>query len=368
VSEAVHAQIQQRQVFETRSVGARVLKGIAQPLQVYEVAFAGQLLAPLPAAKMAPRGTGQPYWPRSRAIAMGMTVALVTFGTLVVWNAAQSPGNVGSVPSSFSQEQLTFSGAAGNPRFSPDGRSLAVLQNPGPYGGKLIVMPRDGGGEREVVGDVGSFEWADNERLVWGDAAVGGTFTGTEAEGAQRVSAETWANFAVNPESGAAMRVVTRKKGSAVLEQSLAGLHVDTALTTAGGVRIRQAEWSADGKWLTATVTDVEGRASLRLMSREGSTETVLLPQRVMNPMWGPQGDVVYFASEVDRVTGLHAIMVDLRTGERVGPVHSVLTGLDIEAFDLADDGAIVYTRQQRRANVWTMPVADGATRSVPFA
>ena len=159
VSEAVQAQIQQRQVFETRSVGRRTLKRLSEPVEVYEVAFAGEFPSALPLPLPEPEETGstQPYWPRSRAIALGITVALVTFATLGVWNAFQSPPAPAPIPTSFAQLQLTFSGVAGTSRFSPDGSSVVLPDDAGIQGGSLMVVGAEDGMERAIARKVSAF-------------------------------------------------------------------------------------------------------------------------------------------------------------------------------------------------------------------
>ena len=117
ISESVRTQVQQRQGFETRSVGARTLKGFEHPVGVFEIGFAGALLdalaeVPPVASTGAVRQGTQPYWPRSRAIAMGLTIALVAFSTLAAWNAFQSVGPVSIEISSYGLTQLTFSRSA----------------------------------------------------------------------------------------------------------------------------------------------------------------------------------------------------------------------------------------------------------------
>ncbi len=366
ISEYVRTQVQQRQVFETRSVGARTLKGFEHAVGVFEIGYAGALLealeAPPAASTPAVRQGRQPYWPRSRAIAMGLAIALVAFGALFTWNAFNAAGPVSIEISSYRLTQLTFSGTASEPRFSPDGSSVAVLQDAGLYGGELLVFPSQGNGERSVAQGVGAFAWRDAEALVWADVGRGRTFAGLDSESADQVSETSWARFSVNPAESVVTRIEQGRRGSAVIEQSLAGDAVDTVLATSGGTRIRGGAWSPDGRWFAAAVTDAQGRASLRLYERETGTSSILLAQRIVSPRWHASGDAILFIRDLQSERGLYLLGVDSKDGASNGTVQGLITGVDIDGFDLAADGSIVYSQLRRRANIWSMSVSDGPT------
>lgn len=129
----------------------------------------------------------------------------------------------------------------------------------------------------------------------------------------------------------------------------------DTVLTTTDGGRIRQASWPPNGAWLAATVIDTAGKASLRLFARDGSSANTLLPQRVLEPTWSGAGDAVYLVGDVDGVQWIHLIHIDPRTGNGIGRAQSVMTGMDIEDFDVAEDGSIAYAMHRRRENILSL-------------
>jgi class 3 adenylate cyclase/Tol biopolymer transport system component len=358
ISEAVQTQLQQRPIFETRSVGRRTLKGIAEPVPTYEVGFAGKMPVPLP-TQQASSSTRRRHLTRSGTIAMGMSVALITFAALTVWNAAQSPGAAVPIPTSFAQVQLTFTGVAGTPRFSPDGASVAVLDDPGSQGSRLVVVGSEDGTERAVASGVTAFGWGADDQLVWYDAMAGGTYSENASEEPQRVSDRAWSTYLLDPGSKQTTRIEKTSEGSAVVIGPLSGGAADTVLVTAGRARINQAAWSPDGSWLAATTTDASGRAALQLFARDGSSVQTLLPQRVSHPRWAAGGNAVYFVGEVGNTVGIHLVQVHPRTGEPIGEAQRVLTGLDIEDFDVGGDGSIAYTVRHRRENIWSMTPGD---------
>lgn len=354
VSEAVRTQVRQRPVFATRSVGRRTLKGLPRPVEIFEAAYAGKLKAPLPPVAPVQRPT---HIRRSRAIALGMTVAITGFLALVVWSAFQRRDSAPALR--YRVEQFTYSGMAEEPRFSPDGGSLGVLEGSGRFGGDLQVCEVEGGstGCDAAAEGVTAFDWSGADSLVW--ERSGAVFAGSSTDDAEQLAAG-WGDFTVESRSDMATRVQHARSGSIVLRQALGDGQVDTVLATPPGTRIWETAWSPDGRWLLFTFTDAEGIASLRLLADGESEPAQLLTRRVANPRWGPDSQTVYFLQEFGRARLLNVLQID-RRGELASGPWDVPIGRNIEGFDIATNGLIAFTEVQRQSNLVGLGLQTGA-------
>jgi len=354
VSDAVRTQVRQRPVFETRSVGPRTLKGLPRPVEVFEAAYAGKLKAPLP--PMAP--VGRPtHMRRSRAIALGMTVAITGFSALVVWSAFLRRDSAPALR--YQVEQFTYTGTAEAPRFSPDGGTLGVLEAAGRFGGNLQICEVEGGstGCDPAADGVTAFDWSGADSLVW--ERSGAVFAGSGMDDAERL-AGGWGDFTVESRSDMATRVQHARSGSVVLRQALGEETAEIVLATPPGTRIWETAWSPDGKWLLFTFTDEDGIASLRLLEAGAAEPAELLTRRVANPRWGPDSQTVYFLHELGRARLLNVLQID-RRGELASGPWDVPIGRNIEGFDIAANGLIAFTEVQRQSNLVGLGLEAGA-------
>lgn len=214
------------------------------------------------------------------------------------------------------KRRLTFGGVRnGNPRWSPDGQSLAFTSDRVEPNG-VFILPMDGGEARELLRHptaVGDLAWSpDGSRL-----AFTAPFDPANPEGKARAAGEP-----------APIRVTSRidykQDNRGYLHDTR--IHVYTAdLATGATVRLSSEAkdhgspaWSPDGRSLLCRVSYDNGFASglVLLQAEGGDARPVTAPDaRVSTWAWSADGAAVLYTADPDHTTQPDFYLYDLGTG-----------------------------------------------------
>jgi TolB protein len=130
--------------------------------------------------------------------------------------------------------------------------------------------------------------------------------------------------------------------------------------------------WSPDGRWIAFAGGCLGCRARLYLVSADGQhlREIPTGPGAVSSPSWSPAGRDIVFAREQSEDQRIYS--VELRSG-RVRLVHGEPEGLDNTDLTPSwspDGRQIAFAREihHERQNLWVVPAAGGAARSLTRA
>jgi Tol biopolymer transport system component len=326
---------------------------------------------------------------KPRAVALGLTVAIVAFVGLVVSVAmrAGTESEAGATPT-FERRQITFLGNALDPAVSPDGRHVAfhasfgvptadglftdslMVFMPGESEPKgLAAMPRNrqssGGpnGPRLLWAPDGSELWYSVHDTTashsWRAVPVGGGpsrlviqesyFTLTFSPDGERIA------FGVFPDGGPAVRIrdlITGEEEDFGVEQpGLIPLHVD---------------WSPLGDRIAVLVADIEGNGFFVWsipVTGDGDPHRMVSSTELVGAgiQWARNGESLFY----DQGGRLWRVDVDLASGAPLEE-NGVFTGHDLTgSFSLSDDGkSLVVEHKQGGSNLWSFPLENDSVRA----
>ena len=280
-----------------------------------------------------------------------------------------------SAPRLANPVQLTFDeGLEDVPDWSPDGNTLAYHSNAS--GNFDIWIKQLGSGDalnrtadHPGVDQFPTWSPDGSQIAFWSDRERGGYFTMSALAGlprkvssAGRFGKAQWSSDGqqlgyINIEEGmAAFEVVSLVSGE--IQKVPFASRRDTVF--GGALSIR---WQPD-QGLVAYI-DSSGwdttRHPLRAMRLENGEAFFVTDgnSEVWSPMWSPEGDHLYYISNRNGVLDLWRRLIS-STGEPTGPAEPLTTGLGIRTAALSRDGSkIAYSKGQRVANVWRVPILD---------
>jgi TolB protein len=137
---------------------------------------------------------------------------------------------------------------------------------------------------------------------------------------------------------------------------------------------IHSCAWSPDGSWIacvrfnTGSVSPGTGfgnlaPSSILLFPAEGGDPIRLVEPRAFNqsPVWSPDGGQLFFVSNRDGPRDVYALALT-SSGRPRGEAVRLTTGLGCLSISLsADGGRLAYAVYSARANIWSLPIPEGA-------
>lgn len=302
--------------------------------------------------------------------AAGIAGALVTVGALSY--AVLRPSEPASTPTSRAptHRQVTFTGNAGAPTLSPDGRRIAYVTDDAPDK-KLMVQELEGGQPLEVFSapEVGHLRWSPDgsELIMWARGLgkdgvyimpqLGGTLR--RIRGGQFIAC--W-----SPD-GSTIAVASYLVGKIWFLNKL-GEEQRTVSLQGAPWSIWDIDWSTAHDLLTFVSSDYQGRYTIWTIRPDGRDQRTVLAENteISSARWAPRGDAIYYSRRLNQTESLYKIVVQPGRENQEATATPVITGLESDrSFALSADGTrLVYARAPYHSNLWTFEAGGpGATQ-----
>jgi Tol biopolymer transport system component len=250
------------------------------------------------------------------------------------------------------QRQLTYTGRAGQPAISPDGRRVAYVTS----NRSLVVQPLDGG---DPVTLVPPARFLYNPRWTRDGAAIlFKMFRDTVVDGRIKLAATWMAPSAGGPAHEVLPDIDAFDAGrdtlTAVWAQrnpwrieivELATHRIVSSIPIPDSIgTVQDVAWSPDRRWIAFTAPFAR---FVGLVSSQGGPAR-RLAREGWNARWAPAGDAVYFLQDTSGTVELRRISVNPKKGLPEGPVERVLSLPHATDFDLGPGGRIVCSQEAR--------------------
>ena len=259
------------------------------------------------------------------------------------------------------QQQLTYTGHAGSPAISPDGRRVAYATS----NRSLVVQPVDGGAPITLVPPT---RFIYNPRWSGDGAAILFTmFRDTVVDGRIKLAA-TWMvpsgggpahevlpdieAFDAGPDTLTA--VWAQRNPSRIELVELATNRIVRSIPIPDSVgAVQGIAWSPNRKWIAFTARVVG------LVPSQGGPARHIAGEG-WNPRWAPSGDALFFLHDTSGAVELRRIAVDPGKGVARGDAERVLSLPHATDFDLGTNGTVVYTQGVRSQQAVAITLANG--------
>jgi Tol biopolymer transport system component/tRNA A-37 threonylcarbamoyl transferase component Bud32 len=329
---------------------------------------------PRGAVSEAHAGTGRVWAKRWALVATGTGVAvLLTAVSLPFFFRTPGP------PPLPVHRRLTFTGSALHGAISPDGRSIAYVQEHPERGQDVLVQDLAGGQPLKVYEGL---EWAGllwshdgSEILVHGERTPDdyGSSIVPRLGGASRHLPLVSVVPAWSPD-GARLLLA-----SAVTDELR---FMDKATGTTSSIPLSgsfeflyEMDWSMGRDLLLFLTEDDEGRHAIWTISPDGGNQQKVLEQPgvLLSPRWSADGDAIYYLVPGPNTSDLWKIPIDPDGGGAAAEGTPVLTGLETQGgLTLSRDGRrLLYTKLTYRSNLWLLDLRNtgkgGAVEAKPL-
>jgi Tol biopolymer transport system component len=319
----------------------------------------------------ADRGAGAHERTRTRTARFAAAAAVVAVvAGLMGWWVGHQTSVGGPVAPRFDQfTQLTDeAGAEDMPRVSPDGTSFAFVKRVG--GSDNIFVQRVGGRQPiPVAADPNRHErWPafspDGEFIAFNESdADGGIFIAGATGESERRLTDSGYNPAWSPDG----KTIAFSLEEIVNPYIRNGETTLWAVDVAGGaprliskVDAVQPAWSPAGRRIAAWHA-LGGQRDLITMAADGTDRVVLLNDAPLDyaPVWSPDGQYLYFASDRGGAMGLWRLGMDESTGRATGEPEAVSVNveaaMDLPSFS-ADGRTLVFRSRLESVNPAVIP------------
>jgi Tol biopolymer transport system component/DNA-binding winged helix-turn-helix (wHTH) protein len=267
--------------------------------------------------------------------------------------------------------QVTFTGKAGSPTLSPDGRRIAYVSDERSEK-ELIVQDLAGGQPRVAytAPEVGYLRWSPDgsELLLWArGGADDGVYVMSPDGGTPRRIVQGQYIACWSPD-GSTIAVASVLVGKIWLFNKL-GQEKRTLLLHGAHWSISDIDWSAATDRLVFVSTDNQAHFTIWTVRPDGTDQTVVLEDNteITATRWAPDGNAIYYFRRANQTVSLQKIGANLPdAGARSAT--TVIAGLEPDRwFALSADGQrLIYTRAPYHSNLWMIEAASGSDRPTP--
>jgi serine/threonine protein kinase/Tol biopolymer transport system component len=303
-----------------------------------------------------------------RLITAAVIIALMTAGFSLWWLYFREAPAASPWLNAYVTQVTDLPGEESNPSLSPDARSVyyarrvndqwdVFVQRAGGANAQNLTKDFDGDNDQPACSPDGS-------RVVFRSARNGG---GLYVMGATGESPRKISDFGQNPAwSPDGTEIVCgtdyildpkRRISESKLWVINVGNGEKRPLITEGDAA--QPRWSPNGHRIAYFFRTAAGRRDIWTVPAKGGQPVPLTDDAALdwNPVWSPDGNYLYFASDRQGIASLWRVRIDEMTGGRLGDPEAV-TGpvAEILQIDISRDGRrIVYTTRVQFANLQTI-------------
>lgn len=267
-------------------------------------------------------------------------------------------------------KQVTFTGKAGSPAISPDGKSIAYVSRQSEK--EVSVMVQDlAGGQPLVVCDAQEcvrLRWSPDGSELMALARYhgrNGVFLVPRLGGTPRLLAAGVLPPACWSPDGSQVAVPMRKKISFL--KKFTG--EEKSISLEGSFQwIWDTDWSPSGNVILFVAREGQARFGIWTIKTDGSQQHKVLEDTAEIPSarWSSQGDAIYYLRRGEQTMGVWKIRVPSRSEKQRPTPSAVMTGLEADgSFALSADGnRLVYARNPSLSNLWLASVTGSGKDS----
>lgn len=322
-------------------------------------------VAEFAAALTRPATPAKPLLTR-RMVALLGGAAGVGVVALLAWILRPAPP-----PRPMVTRQLTFTGSAGAPALSPDGKWIAY------WSGDTAVMVQElSGGQPLVAARTWSNfnfqypQWSPDGAKVffagqldstspfalYSVPRLGGTPHQIGPIGRESFSLSADGRAVVTNDFFSDTLIVTDLSSGQVEGRFSVAPHSSTAW---------RVPFSPDGRWI-AFGGMRRGVPFLGVVSADGEIVRRLVDWVDRGAIrWAPGGEAIYFQQRVEGGADLMKVRIDRRSGDRLGNPTRVISHAQFREFDVAADGrTLAYERDTPTRQIWTLTIEGLVGRS----
>lgn len=303
--------------------------------------------------------------PRTRRLLSAVMAALAVMAVLaVLFLLTTAPKS----PPALDYQQITFSGSASLPAFSPDGKSLAYFEQIPSGGQRIMVQDLSGGPPLEVFRSERclSLRWLPDGSEI--------SVVVADTSGQRR-------GLFLIPRLGGSARFLETRDGLTFMAWSPDGSHyaypqgvsvwiVNRAtgeserIPVQGAfIRLVDLDWSPSGDRLAVTSVSRNREYSLVTIRTDGSQQRDIVAglALIASPRWSSRGDALYFLQGREGSNDLWKIAISPKTGAPAGEAAILIPGLQTGiSISITKDGTtLAYNRIFSSAQLWAAEAAD---------
>jgi Tol biopolymer transport system component/DNA-binding winged helix-turn-helix (wHTH) protein len=271
--------------------------------------------------------------------------------------------------------QTTFTGKAGSPTLSGDGRRIAYVSSDA---AERTVMVQELAGGRPLpvfsAPEVARPRWSPggSHLMIWTrGAGRDGIYVMPQLGGTlRRIAADHY--VACWSPDGSKVAVGHYLTGRISLLD--AGGTFERSMSLEGARSIWDIEWSAANNQLLVVSDDSQGRFSLWTVAPDGARQTRILTDsaEITSARWAADANAIYYLRRAAQTASLNKLMWQPASATWGAVAAPVLTGLEADgSIALSADGSnMVYGRASYHSNLWMVDAArsNGATESTTKA
>jgi Tol biopolymer transport system component len=268
-------------------------------------------------------------------------------------------------------KRLTFTGKAGQPALSPDGKSVAYVLSEAGQKSRLMIQDVAGGAALEVsrARFIQPPRWSPtgNEVLAALLDSSARTVLVPRMGGPPRVM--PWADRGALSPDGSLLASAYVGRSSAILLRGIASQDTSSISLKGRFLWLRDLDWSPDGRTLLF-VTEDESLSRVWTIRRDGTHQDKVHEDRwaIRCARWAPRGDAIYCHRALGNSAELIKVYVSGNGGRSSKRSRVLLSEPELaERFSLSQDGRrLVCVRRSDYSNLWHS--SQSADARVPSA
>jgi eukaryotic-like serine/threonine-protein kinase len=301
--------------------------------------------------------------PRRRRWRVPLAAASVVLATAAGIALASRAVANRSPTAAAAHRQLTFTGTATAPVWSPDGRSVMYIVG----GRSLVVQALDAAEPVTLIPSaraISAARWTSDGRaavvaMARDTAERVATYVVPSRGGRARKVLDDARPFDTGLDSAAIVRAA-REPGRLEVMDLVSGAVTRTISLPDSIGGIGDVSWSPDGRWVAFTgATD----RRLWIVGSSGTGTPNRIADGVRNVRWAAESDALYFLTGRHGAVDLMRVPIDSASGQAAGRRSHVTSLLAADAFDVSATGRLVHTQATASAPALTFVLGGPIVR-----